>query len=92
MSYRIDAGTARIRDRRPSIDPISLAKFPDAEIAASASSDPGCREAVPLPSLPVGAPGGATGGGRRLGEAVWIEAGIESVRDYRAVDVGRSDG
>lgn len=34
MTCRIDGGTARNRDRRPAIDPISLAKFPGAEIAA----------------------------------------------------------
>ena len=34
MAYRIDGRTTRNRDRRPAIDPVSLAKFPDAEIVA----------------------------------------------------------
>jgi hypothetical protein len=36
MSCRIDGGTARNRDRRPAIDPVSLAKFRGTEIAALA--------------------------------------------------------
>jgi hypothetical protein len=34
MAYRIDGRTALNRDRRPAIDPISLAKFPRVEIVA----------------------------------------------------------
>jgi hypothetical protein len=46
MSCRFDGGTARIRDRRPAIDPVSLAKFRGAEIAALA------RVAIPNAGRP----------------------------------------